>query len=145
MGTVRFLLALSIALSHFGGPFTLFNSRYAVQVFYVVSGFLISMILREKYGTRLWLFYSNRAARILIPYWIVLVPTTALCVWKHVGFWAYTSSVSGSFDLFTATYVVTTNVFIVGQDIGLFLGWSAGSQLYFTSQFNQSSTAVWAL
>ena len=49
------------------------NGRMAVQCFYMISGFLISLVLSNKYdpstadGRRL--FYSNRALRIFVPYW----------------------------------------------------------------------------
>src|SRR5258708_13406349 len=49
------------------------NGRMAVQCFYMISGFLISLVLSQKYdpstaeGRRL--FYSNRALRIFVPYW----------------------------------------------------------------------------
>jgi peptidoglycan/LPS O-acetylase OafA/YrhL len=143
VGLMRFLLALSVAVSHSGGPFQVFNSRYAVQTFYVASGFLIAMILAQKYQHSKWLFYSNRAARIFVPYWIVLLPTVAFCAWKQVGFWANISRVDQLFDFGTWAYVVLTNLFLLGQDAGLFLGWTADSQLYFTSKFYESSTAVW--
>ena len=75
MGTFRFLLALSVALSHFGTVwgYHIMNGRMAVQCFYMISGFLISLVLSHKYdpstadGRRL--FYSNRALRIFVPYW----------------------------------------------------------------------------
>src|SRR5262249_38428241 len=70
LGTFRFLLALSVALSHFGTVwgYHIMNGRMAVQCFYMISGFLISLVLSHKYdpstaeGRRL--FYSNRALRI---------------------------------------------------------------------------------
>ncbi len=75
MGTFRFLLALAVALSHFGTVwgYHIMNGRMAVQCFYMISGFLISLVLSHKYdpstaeGRRL--FYSNRALRIFVPYW----------------------------------------------------------------------------
>src|SRR5262249_9498516 len=70
LGTFRFLLALSVALSHFGTVwgYHIMNGRMAVQCFYMISGFPISLVLSHKYdpstadGRRL--FYSNRALRI---------------------------------------------------------------------------------
>ena len=67
MGTLRLMLALAVAVGHFRGPFLLIEAHYAVQVFYIFSGFLISSILAEKYEGRVWLFYTNRAARIRSP------------------------------------------------------------------------------
>ena len=73
MGTFRFLLALSVALGHFGtiSGYYMINGRMAVQCFYMVSGFLISLVLSHKYDPSTpegrWLFYTNRALRIFVP------------------------------------------------------------------------------
>src|SRR3974377_924536 len=75
LGTFRFLLALSVALGHFGTVwgYYIMNGRMAVQCFYMISGFLISLVLSQKYDPRTAdgrrLFYSNRALRIFVPYW----------------------------------------------------------------------------
>ena len=47
MGFLRTLLALSVVLDHLGGGTTdwLVGGRLAVQLFYVISGFLISYVL----------------------------------------------------------------------------------------------------
>jgi len=46
---------------------------WAVQCIYMVSGFLISLVLSGKYDAStpagLRLFYTNRALRIFVPYW----------------------------------------------------------------------------
>lgn len=144
MGTLRLLLALSVAFSHFRGPFTIMDSRYAVQMFYIISGFLISMILDKKYGDRTWLFYSNRAARIFVPYWATLLITIAVCLPQKSGFAASIISCFGSFDFTTRFYLIFSNALIFGQDIGLFLGWSPEKQLYLTSAFFESKPPVWS-
>src|SRR5262245_65499244 len=60
------------------------NGRMAVQCFYMISGFLISLVLSHKYdpstadGRRL--FYSNRALRIFVPYWSFCVMILAVHV-----------------------------------------------------------------
>src|SRR5579872_4576618 len=75
MGTLRFLLAVAVATAHsgcFSGNFCLMRGDLAVQIFYIISGFLIALILHEKYDrTQTWLFYSNRALRIYVPYLFV--------------------------------------------------------------------------
>ena len=75
MGTFRFLLAMSVTLGHFGTVwgYHIMNGRMAVQCFFMISGFLISLVLSQKYdpGTAdgRALFYTNRALRIFVPYW----------------------------------------------------------------------------
>ena len=46
MGTIRLLLALAVVLSHSYG-YLLVGGRLAVQMFYIISGYLISYILIE--------------------------------------------------------------------------------------------------
>lgn len=143
MGTVRFLLALSVALSHMGGPFALFNGTYAVTVFYIISGFLICMILEGKYKKRTLLFYQNRALRIFVPYWIVVSFTWIFLWYKGIGPAAKISEWAYTFDPLTWVYIVGTNSLLFGQDWGLFLGYSAQNQLYWISNFRESPVAVY--
>ena len=77
MGALRFLLAMSVLAAHLafypaGLPHPL-NPDVAVQGFYIVSGFLITLVLHEKYSGSLWLFYSNRALRIYPIYWATMI------------------------------------------------------------------------
>ena len=45
----------------------------AVTCFYIVSGFLITLILNEKYMDNIKAFYINRGLRIYVPYLAALV------------------------------------------------------------------------
>ena len=89
MGAIRLFLALVVALAHLQQnvlaprdmyvPHWLFvgiNAGFAVMMFYVISGFLMSTVLTEKYeasraGT--WRFYGARARRIFGLYWPMLL------------------------------------------------------------------------
>jgi peptidoglycan/LPS O-acetylase OafA/YrhL len=63
-----------VALGHFGTVwgYYMMNGRMAVQCFYMISGFLISLVLSQKYDPTTadgrWLFYTNRALRIFVPF-----------------------------------------------------------------------------
>jgi peptidoglycan/LPS O-acetylase OafA/YrhL len=77
VGALRFVLAMSVLSAHLafyptGLPHPL-NPDVAVQGFYIVSGFLITLVLHEKYSGSLWLFYSNRALRIFPIYWATII------------------------------------------------------------------------
>lgn len=81
MGVLRFLLAVSVVLAHstdiFG--FSLVNSVVAVQAFYIISGFYMTLILNEKYigkSNSYRLFITNRFLRLYPIYWVVLLLTT---------------------------------------------------------------------
>src|SRR5215472_9343580 len=89
MGTLRLLLALAVVANHsgcFGGSYCLMRGGLAVQLFYVISGLLIALILHEKYDrSKTWLFYSNRALRIYVPYLFVwTLCLAAIIPFKHV-------------------------------------------------------------
>jgi peptidoglycan/LPS O-acetylase OafA/YrhL len=103
----------------------------AVQCFYMVSGFLISLVLSGKYDARtsvgLKLFYTNRALRIFVPYWtfllIIVIAQTILMVgppWQFALHWSEMS-------LLTRAYLLFTNIFIVGQEWMMWLSYDRGT------------------
>lgn len=76
VGAYRLLLAVIVMMGHllfypYALPYPL-PGEIAVEAFYVVSGFLITLVLTEKYDGRLLLFYSNRFLRLFPIYWAVL-------------------------------------------------------------------------
>jgi len=81
MGMLRTLLALSVVLDHLGGGTTdwLVGGRLAVQLFYVISGFLISYVLTatDHYRGAPGRFYANRALR-LYPVYLAVAALTLL-------------------------------------------------------------------
>ncbi len=79
MGTVRFLLAIAVVLTHTGAEFNFIEEAHlAVEMFFLASGFLISFILRESntYRSDLSRFYLNRALRLYPIYYVVLLLST---------------------------------------------------------------------
>lgn len=74
MGIVRFLLALDIILTHCGIK-NVIGANWAVEVFYLISGFYMTLVLNEKYGnssnnTR---FIKNRIIKLIPTYWLVAI------------------------------------------------------------------------
>lgn len=99
----------------------------AVEAFYVISGFLIALVLVEKYEGHLLLFYSNRMLRIYPIYWACLVLYVVVNV-LIVNGWMYTAADLPSTNTLWWTQhhpigaaesaaIALLNVFIVGQDI----------------------------
>jgi peptidoglycan/LPS O-acetylase OafA/YrhL len=140
MGTLRFLLALSVAGGHtasmfgFGAPWILPGSR-AVQIFYIISGFLMAMILNGKYADTPhgnWIFYTNRAVKIFAPYFAILAVTIAICLLSKaltgnallLNVWF---AEAGLMSVSTWAFAVLTNTFIIGQEWGYLLIYRAGS------------------
>lgn len=87
MGLIRFILAVSVLLSHMPdlGVGTIVSREYlpvkvwsghAVFAFFIISGFYISLIINEKYALLeggVKKFYLNRALRLYPAHWFVLV------------------------------------------------------------------------
>lgn len=113
MGTLRFILALSVAFSHFGLPFGFLTSDTAVQSFFVISGFYMALVLNEKYGPdTYWLFISNRLLRLLPAYFVVLVFSLAAASnWRPIL----------ALDPLSCGYFIASQLLIVGQELYVFL------------------------
>ena len=75
MGLLRVLLAVSVLMAHTGqlgkSPYLSgFGSANAIEAFFVISGFYISLILDKSYSTKIG-FYRNRILRLYPIYFII--------------------------------------------------------------------------
>lgn len=127
MGLLRFLLALSVVLTHAGGLFgyTMATGSIAVQLFFMISGFLMQLVLTERYdpATDKQLFYVNRALRIFPIYLAVVALTIALSaiVLPGTGYTAFVRDHGQNLGLWDIILLIWTAVFLIGQEIFLFL------------------------
>jgi peptidoglycan/LPS O-acetylase OafA/YrhL len=149
LGTIRFLLALSVVAAHVRNlPFSVeLGSLLAVQAFYVISGFLIALVWTNKYRRQprgLLLFYTNRAARIYILYWVVLVLSIVLAQIIKTTTHNY-PAYFGSQPHALLPYRIFINAFIFGSSWAYWLGFDDSSGLYFTMDFTTSDYPVWGL
>lgn len=145
MGTVRFLLAIAVVLTHTGAAFNFLEEAHlAVEMFFLASGFLISFILRDTnaYRSKLSKFYINRGLRLYPIYCVILLFST-------FGFLAF-PKVFGPPALFhtalslpTTIYVLVANTTLLGQDWAYFLGLDAG-RLVYQPEFYLSVPPVWS-
>jgi len=69
MGIIRTLLAISVLITHSQPIFEIFllNGDLAVTLFFIISGFLISLAFEKKYKRNLAAFYINRVLRVYPP------------------------------------------------------------------------------
>ncbi|MGB9117453.1 acyltransferase family protein [Bradyrhizobium sp.] len=75
-GSLRFLLAYLVILSHLvGTEYVAHFGFYAVRGFFVISGLMMTAALNEVYGFDGVRFWTNRALRLLPPYYFVCVLT----------------------------------------------------------------------
>ena len=101
---------------------------YAVQGFYIVSGFYMSLILNEKYKTAQsnTIFYKKRFLRIMPTYWLLAIIALLIAIYYYhiekssVLFFEFERFPSFS-SFFTYLYIIFSNIFVWGQDAALFL------------------------
>lgn len=151
MGILRVLLAAIVVVHHIPGyfpgnpsfPFVLrrLDAMVCVLIFYIISGFYMSLVINEKYSKAPNFpgsFYASRAMRIFPLYWIILVLFYAFDVGtEHLGNVGNIRGLSG-FAWFAQVFM---NVTTLGLDLVPSLGgytfqligpaWSLGSELLF--------------
>lgn len=133
MGLLRLLLALAVVGDHVLPPFTwlrLTTGIMAVEVFFVISGFYMQMVLSQRYASP-GAFYLSRAFRIFPTYW--LVAALAFALWPAKGFHDL-----ASLGWQPAILLLATNILIFLQDTLLFLGVDY-SGLFFTADFHSTT------
>ncbi|MFK8037020.1 MAG: acyltransferase family protein [Crocinitomicaceae bacterium] len=148
MGILRTLLALSVVLAHSSSLFgiELVGGQLAVQSFYMISGFYMTMVLNEKYvaaNSSYKLFITNRILRLLPVYWVVLVLAVLLSL---IIFFDDNSSILTPFHMFqefgnvmsipSIIFIIIANLITLFQDWIVFLGLNLSTGgLFFTSSF----------
>lgn len=133
MGILRIILAISVVLAHTSGIFgiNLVGGQTAVQIFYIISGFYMALVLNEKYvaeNNSYFLFISNRLLRLYPTYWVILILTVLFSFFIYYDSGGYTF---GVFDIYIENYyqmnfgsfsfLIFTNIFLFLQDIVMFL------------------------
>jgi peptidoglycan/LPS O-acetylase OafA/YrhL len=155
MGVIRLLLALSVVLAHSKAVLgnKLVGGMIAVQAFYIISGFYMSLILNEKYIEKknsYRLFISNRFLRLYPLYWVILIITLLISLLAF----KYSSVNSGRLQSYvdyyntlnfsSLLYLIISNIILFGQDVVMFLGLNTSDgSLFFTSDFNTTHPPLW--
>lgn len=147
MGTLRILLAFAVLIAHCGS-FQILPADLAVEAFYIISGFYMTMILNEKYVGKnsYWIFIKKRFFRLAPTYWIIALLTLifTVCINRLLltdshqelnKFIFNTDNIASNTSISTWLYTVVSNIFMLGQDIALFLGVNPHSgNLYWATQ-----------
>lgn len=117
MGILRVVLALVVVLAHAKGGLAPMAGGYAVQAFYIISGFYMAMVLETRY-TSLASFYANRALRILPTYYVVLIVSAIAVLAFDIGLFTRREDVVRILGEPTvAIPLILANLSIVGQDL----------------------------
>jgi peptidoglycan/LPS O-acetylase OafA/YrhL len=143
MGTLKTLFAISVVFAHTYG-FVFIGGRNAVQLFYIISGFLISIVLVENKTYRLAShFYFNRYLR-LFPIYIVVAILTLF-------FYYITQSYSGNEFLknfgrypdHAQILITITNLTLFLQDWMMFLA-IEGNEIIFTKNYSKNDLPLYS-
>jgi peptidoglycan/LPS O-acetylase OafA/YrhL len=132
MGILRAILAISVVLVHIGGINLLLPADLAVELFYCISGFLITFVLTQTAsysGPKA--FYINRFLRIYPVYWTVAIVVLATHLIVPFEFHHYAFPNAAKVVLFFS------NLVIFGQDLVMFLAVSGG-HLHWTADFHNT-------
>ena len=143
MGTLRLFFAFSVLLGHIQLD-CLISPIYAVQGFYIISGFYMALILNEKYHSdkQNTLFYKKRLFRLLPTYWLIASISMFIAILYYIKgdssilFFDFYNFPTDS-SLLTYLYIITTNTIVWGQDLSLFLGISpiSGNPFFSATSF----------
>lgn len=149
MGALRLYLALCVVAAHSAGlPFPVHSGTEAVQIFFLISGFNMSLV-RDRYPSAR-LFWRSRFLRIYLPAWTVLAATVLACLgaglwkgrWLALEAWPDVLRHQGPAG---AVYALVANVALFGQDWAMFLGSTPAAGLRFVSDFWQDPHPLWRL
>jgi len=140
MGIIRTLLALVVVLQHCYPQTPTIGGRNAVQLFYIVSGFLISFVLVErKTYASLGSFYLNRALRLYPAYLVVAALTLILALVAHEPqrfIQLYETAPSSA-----VAFLSIVNALLIGQDWLFFFDIRHGELVY--SPFVTGDSTLW--
>ena len=114
------------------------NGLVAVQAFFILSGFYMTLVLCEKYND-IKQFYWNRASRIFSGYWLAL--PIAIIFGQLAGQDLISAIVCSNWD-FETKLMLVANVFIVGSDAMMFV-YPGTSGLTFTANFQDHAVKLY--
>jgi peptidoglycan/LPS O-acetylase OafA/YrhL len=132
MGLVRLLLALAVLLSHIPTATVHFiGGGTAVQAFFIVSGFYMSLVLSGKYrDTRT--FWTNRLLRLAPAYFAtMLIAGIALAGWSLTATATPQIFTTAFSNPASAAILAFENFFIVGQHWLYWFKFAPDGGLYF--------------
>lgn len=148
MGILRVLLALAVVMAHTEGLYGLYltGGPLAVEIFFIISGFYMTMILEQKYAGKngVLLFWSNRALRLYPIYLTVLAVSVGACLLSFAlfGNWGKIEpyiAYRANLHWLSYLYLIATNIFIFGQDTLMFMGLNRDTgTFYFTPDFTET-------
>ena len=133
VGLIRTLMAIAVLTAHAGPIFGLditylTGGQISVQIFYMISGFYMALVLNTKYTFKnsYLTFIGNRFLR-LYPSYIVVVAVTFLLFflfrsWKGISIIPFDSWKEYDLSLITIIFFIFGSIVFIGQDWAMFFG-----------------------
>ncbi len=112
-GIIRFILAWFVVLAHIGQTFK-YSSAIAVYSFYMLSGYLMTLIMNERYGfnfSGIIKFIINRLLRIYPQYWLLAI---IALLFIFIAPPEYARSIHPAIRLPNSFHEILSNIFIIG-------------------------------
>ena len=126
MGSIRLFLAFAVLVSHADAcDVNIIPGHVAVQAFFIISGFYMSLILEQKYDKRsVFVFYTNRLLRLFPTYQLMLFVSFGVLYALDVGIFVHIHKFERVFThgLFMAVSYLWANIALLGQEILFLLG-----------------------
>ena len=152
MGIIRFLLAISVLVLHTSPIFglTLVGGDVAVQAFYIISGFYMSLVLTDKYETTNWkgykLFITNRLLKLYPVYWstllaILILGVSSVLIFNKTYIFDYYINNKILLTPLNIFYFFISNIFILGQDL-LFIISYQNNNYIFQSDYSNANISL---
>ena len=118
MGIIRTLLAIAVVFAHTPHPHVFVGGRNAVQMFYMISGFLISYVLLNTPAYRNpAVFWFNRALRLYPTYYVVAALTLVGYALFNPLYWESCLALPGVAQAF----MTLVNITLLCQDWSLYM------------------------
>jgi peptidoglycan/LPS O-acetylase OafA/YrhL len=123
MGALRLMLALSVFMFHTNTGFHLVGGPIAVEAFFMISGYVMFLILGEKYHRPGFIirFYGARLLRLFPAYAVIALLAAVSAVLFHISpftTWVASAHSTGFFSIFLSA---SAQITLLGQDVLSFL------------------------
>lgn len=120
------------------------GGKIAVELFFIISGFYMALILNEKYDTsdKTVVFYKNRFLKLFPIYWTILFLTVSLFLVSYLvlnksGVLEHIINNFNNLGFFSI-YILFFNMFLIGEDLLMFLGFN-GDSIIFAKSFSDTN------
>lgn len=148
MGSIRLFLAFAVIVSHAVAlEIDVMPGTVAVQAFFIISGFYMSLILNEKYEkSSLFTFYTNRFCRLFPTYLVVLF-------FSFAALWFFDAGIFTRLDKFRRVFsngpvlalsYLWANLAVLGQDVLFLVGVNPENYAFFWDLHGNASLKAWS-